>query len=56
MTDLALEMVEPVAPQAVTAIEGARVQARIDNLAATINQHPSQKPLWAELRGSGANP
>lgn len=56
VTELDLEMVETVATQAVTAIEAARVQARIDNLAAAINQHPSQKPLWAELRGSGANP
>lgn len=56
VTELDLEMVETVAAQAVTALEAARVQSRIDNLAAMINSDPDRIPLWGELRGSAENP
>jgi GAF domain-containing protein len=50
VTDLDLEMVETVAAQAAAAIEAARMQVKIDELAVAVDQHASKAPTWSQLR------
>jgi GAF domain-containing protein len=54
VTELDLELVETIASHAATAIEAARMQDRIADIAAAIDHEEARAPLWDDLRAPAA--